>query len=389
MRKLLIKLFIKDYLNIKDPKVRNSYSRLAGAVGIISNIILCTVKIAAGLIFNSIAILADGINNLADASSSVILLIGIRMASKPADETHPYGHARIEYLTGLVISFLIIILGIQLLFSSADKIRNPEPLEFSFVVIALLLIAILIKIWQALFNYKIGETINSSAIKATGTDGRNDVISTSAVLISIIAGKLTGLHLDGYTGALVALFIIYSGIQLIKETSTPLLGEAPDPELVAEIENRIIAYDGVLGIHDLIVHNYGPGRIFASVHVEVDANGDLIASHDVIDNIERTISEDLKIELVAHMDPLDTEDPLTSVIADKLHDIVCSVEGVKSFHDLRVVSGYTHHNIIFDVVVGPDFSMKDSELIKLLDRKIKELAPNYFTVITIDRSYTG
>jgi len=389
MRKLLIKIFIKDYENTKDPKVRNSYSKLAGAVGIVSNAILCTIKIAAGLIFNSIAILADGVNNLADASSSIILLIGIKLASKPADKTHPYGHARIEYITGLIISFLIIIIGIQLLFSSIEKIRNPEPVEFSYLTIVILLLAILIKVWQALFNFRIGETINSAAIKATGTDGRNDVISTSAVLFGVIISKFTGLQLDGYIGTLVAVFIIYSGIRLIQETSTPLLGEAPDPELVKEIEDRIQTFDGVLGIHDLVVHNYGPGRTFASVHIEVDAHGDLIASHDTIDNIERTISRDLKIELVAHMDPLDTKDPLTIRLNEKLEEIIYSIDSIKSFHDLRIVAGYTHQNIIFDIVVDPGCPLSDEELKKLLDRKVKELSPNYFTVITIDRSYTS
>ena len=387
MRKLLIRIFVKDYKNTKDPLVRDRYGRLAGAVGIVTNVLLSGAKIAAGLLFSSVAILADGINNLADASSSVILLIGLRLAAKPADEEHPYGHARIEYITGLIISFLIIILGIQLLMTSIEKIRFPEPVEFSWLLVIVLVLSIIIKVWQAFFYIRIGETINSSAIKATGTDSRNDVISTIAVLLSLFIGKLTDVNPDGVTGALVALFIVYSGIQLIGETSSPLLGRTPDPELVNEIRERVLAHDGVLGIHDLVVHNYGPGRTFASLHIEVDAHGDLIANHDVVDNIEREIAKDLKIQLVAHMDPLDTKDPLTIKLHDDLNEIIAPLCGVSEIHDLRIVAGYDHQNIIFDVVVDSQCPYTDAELKKLLDQKIKELSPTYFAVITIDRNY--
>lgn len=387
MRKFLIRIFVKDYENTKDPFVRDRYGRLAGAVGIVTNVFLSGAKIAAGLLFGSIAILADGINNLADASSSVILLIGLRLAAKPADVEHPYGHARIEYLTGLIISFLIIILGVQLLMTSIDKIRFPEAVEFNWLLVVVLVLSIAVKVWQAFFYIRIGETIKSSAIKATGTDSRNDVISTLAVLLSLLVGKLTGVNLDGITGAMVALFIIYSGIQLIRETSSPLLGSSPDPELVNEIRERVLAHDGVLGIHDLVVHNYGPGRIFASLHVEVDAHGDLIASHDVVDNIEREVAKDLKIQLVAHMDPLDTKDPLTVELNHSLKEITAPLCGVSEIHDLRIVAGYSHQNIIFDVVVDSDCPYSDTELKKLLDQEIKELSPTFFSVITIDRNY--
>ncbi|MFA5636061.1 MAG: cation diffusion facilitator family transporter [Anaerovoracaceae bacterium] len=387
MKKFLIRIFVKDYENTKDPLVRDRYGRLAGAVGIVTNVFLSGAKIAAGLLFGSIAILADGINNLADASSSVILLIGLRLAAKPADVEHPYGHARIEYLTGLIISFLIIILGVQLLMTSIDKIRFPEAVEFNWLLVVVLVLSIAVKVWQAFFYIRIGETIKSSAIKATGTDSRNDVISTLAVLLSLLVGKLTGVNLDGITGAMVALFIIYSGIQLIRETSSPLLGSSPDPELVNEIRERVLAHDGVLGIHDLVVHNYGPGRIFASLHVEVDAHGDLIASHDVVDNIEREIAKDLKIQLVAHMDPLDTKDPLTVELNHSLNEIIAPLCGVSEIHDLRIVAGYSHQNIIFDVVVDFDCPYSDTELKKLLDQEIKELSPTFFSVITIDRNY--
>jgi cation diffusion facilitator family transporter len=388
MRKFLIKTFIKDYENTSNPRVRDDYGKLAGVVGILSNTLLCIMKIVIGLLFNSLAILADGINNLADASSSILLLIGIKMASKPADQDHPYGHARIEYINGLIISLLIIMVGFQLLMASIGKIRNPDPLEFSYITVIILVLAILIKIWQAVFYIKIGNEIHSTTLKAIGTDSRNDVITTSAVLLSILIGKLIGIQLDGIMGGLVALFILYSGYQLIRETSTPLLGGAPDPEMVKKIQDLILGFDGIIGIHDLVVHNYGPGRIFASVHIEVDAHGDLIASHDLIDNIERIISHKLGIQIVAHMDPLDTKDPLTAEIHKQLKEIISPIDGILDYHDLRVVAGYTHNNIIFDVVLSSDCKIKEAELKKLLDQKIKALSPSYFTVITVDRSYT-
>lgn len=388
MRKLIIKTFINNYEDVKDPKVRESYGKLAGVVGIISNLILCISKLAVGLVYNSISIIADGVNNLADASSSILTLIGFKWASRPGDEEHPYGHARIEYLTGLFISILIILLGTKLLSTSFDKVLNPDPLEFSYITIVVLVFAILVKIWQTVFNIQTGKDINSSTLKATGTDSRNDVISTSTVLFSIIIGKVTGLQLDGYMGCVVALFIMYSGYQLIKETSSPLLGQAPDPELVEEIERRIESQEGVLGIHDLVVHDYGPGRIFATVHIEVDAFGDLIESHDIIDNIERSISEDLSIHLVAHMDPLDTKDPLTIELNDKISIILEDMDGVIGMHDLRVVAGYTHNNVILDVVTSPECKLIEAEIKDKIEKQLKlMMGKAYFAIITFDKSY--
>ena len=280
MGKLLIRIFVKDHENTDDPRVRERYGKFAGVVGIVSNLILCIMKILIGLVSRSIAIIADGINNLADASSSIITLVGFKLASQPEDEDHPYGHARIEYLTGLFISIVIIVIGLQLLRTSIDKILHPDPLEFSCLTIIILVAAILIKLWQSLFNRSIGRKIRSVTLMATAADSRNDVISTSAVLISVIVGKFTGIQIDGYMGCLVALFIIWSGIQLVRETTSPLLGEAPDQELVDSIAEIVKKEPGVLGIHDLMVHNYGPGKIFASMHIEVDADGDLMESHE-------------------------------------------------------------------------------------------------------------
>lgn len=387
MTKFLIRIFVKDYKNVKDPSTRGRYGRLAAIVGIATNVLLSGLKIAVGLLFGSIAILADGINNLTDASSSVILLIGIWFAAKPPDEEHPYGHARIEYLTGVLISFIIIFLGIQLLMTSVAKIHQLEPVRFSWLLVLALAFSIIIKVWQAFFYIEIGKTIKSSAIKATGLDSRNDVISTSAVLLSVFLGRLTDLPLDGIMGAAVALFIIYSGIKLIKETAAPLLGNPPDKELVDEIRKRVLTYEGVLGIHDLIVHNYGPGRTFATLHIEVDAHGDLIASHDMVDSIEREIAEDLQLQLVAHMDPLDTRDPLTAELNVRLGEAISAIPGIAEIHDLRVVAGYSQHKVIFDVVADPVCDYSDAELKNILQQKVGEISPYCYCVITIDRNY--
>lgn len=388
MGKLLIKLFVRDYENTEDPKVRESYGKFAGVVGIISNLFLCIMKILIGVFSGSIAIIADGINNMADASSSIITLIGFRLASKPEDEDHPYGHARIEYLTGLFVSILIIVLGVQLFKTSLEKIFDPDTLEFSYITIITLVIAIAVKLWQSLFNISIGKKINSLTLIATGADSRNDVIATSAVLVSVLVVKFTGLQIDGYMGCLVALFIIWSGIQLVRDTISPLLGEAPDDDLVKAITETVKKEPGILGIHDLMVHNYGPGKIFASIHVEVDADGDLMKSHDMIDNIERIVKESLRIEFVIHMDPVKTNDPLIHRMKAVISEAFAPLDGVENIHDFRIVPGPTHTNIIFDVVLSMDCRYTEKEIQKIADDTVKAIDDNYFVVITFDRAYT-
>lgn len=389
MSTFLARIFVKDYKNTDDPQVRERYGKFAGIVGIISNAVLCTMKILIGIITSSIAIVADGINNLADASSSIIMLVGFKLAAAPEDEHHPYGHARIEYLTGLFISMLIIVLGVQLFRSSFTKVLHPDPLSFSYTTIAVLLIAIAIKVWQAMFNISIGKKINSVALMATGTDSRNDVIATSAVLISVLIGKLFHIQLDGWMGCLVALFIIWSGIQLIRETSSPLLGESPDESLVKDIQREVLSQEGVIGIHDLVVHNYGPGKIFASIHIEVDAKGDLLESHDMIDNIERKVKKDLRIEFTAHMDPVEIDNPLINRLYREIIRTIRPLDGVQSIHDLRIVPGKTHTNIIFDAVLTPACTMSEKEICDCIEEKIKMIDPNYYVVITFDKAYTG
>ena len=389
MTDFLCKRFVKNHENTKEPQVREGYGKLASVVGIISNAILCIAKILVGLISGSIAIIADGINNLADASSSVITLAGFKLSAMPEDEEHPYGHARIEYITGMIVSVLIVVVGVELIKSSIDKILHPEPLEFSWSIVIVLLLAILLKIWQAMFNIKVGKKINSVALTATGADSRNDVISTAAVLFSIIIGKMANIQIDGYMGVLVALFIIWSGIGLIKETSSPLLGEAPDPDLVAAISEMASDFDGVLGIHDLVVHNYGPGKIFASIHIEVGANGDLMESHDMVDNIERQLSKKLHIVLTAHMDPIKIDDPIVALMNEVTTKVTDSLDGISNVHDLRVVPGPTHTNIIFDVVVNPSCKLSNKEIHQTFTDTIKAIDENYFVVINFDKNYVN
>ncbi|HKM29040.1 MAG TPA: cation diffusion facilitator family transporter [Anaerovoracaceae bacterium] len=388
MNEFLCKRFIKDHENTKDPKVRESYGKFAGIVGIISNVILCVAKVIIGIVANSIAIIADGVNNLADASSSVITLVGFRLSAMPEDEDHPYGHARIEYIAGMIVSIIIIVVGFELGKSSIDKVMHPEPLEFSWTIVAVLAIAIAIKAWQAAFNVNLGKRINSLTLIATGADSRNDVISTAVVLLSVIVGKFSGLQIDGYMGCLVALFIMWSGISLVKETVSPLLGEAPDPELVNEIEEMAMSFDGVLGIHDLVVHNYGPGKVFASIHVEVDSTRDLMESHDMIDNIERKIAEGLHIHITGHLDPIKIGDPMTAKMLVVVTDAIDAIDGVYNVHDLRVVPGPTHTNIIFDVVVGTDCTLTGYEIQCHVQKAVTAVDPTCFVVINFDKPYT-
>ncbi len=387
MGNFLFKTFIKNYEDVKNPQVRDSYGKLAGIVGIVSNVILCVMKLLVGWLSGSIAIIADAVNNLADASSSIITLAGFKLASMPEDEKHPYGHARIEYISGMVVSMIIILVGFELGKSSLEKIFHPQDLEFSITVVIVLILAIAIKVWQAFFNISAGKKIDSVALIATGADSRNDVIATSAVLISLIAGHFLNIQIDGYMGVLVALFIIWSGISLVKETISPLLGEAPDPELVKQIENITLSFNGVIGIHDLVVHNYGPGKIFASIHIEVDSSVDVMISHDLVDNIERKLHRDLNIFATAHMDPVDVRDPNREPLTHIIEQVIEPLEGVLNFHDMRLVPGHTHTNVIFDVVLSPDCKLDKENITSLLQDKIKEYNPSFICVINYDVSY--
>lgn len=390
MTKLLIRLFVRNWENTDSPAVRGSYGKLAGITGVVTNLLLALLKLLSGWFFNSIAIMADAVNNLSDSASSIVTLVGFKLSSKPADAKHPYGHARIEYISGMIVSFIVVVLGVQLAQSSIDKILAPEESSFTWITIGVLVVSILLKLWQGLFYRKIGKTISSTTLEATSTDSLNDVISTSAVLAGIIITLLTGVNLDGWLGLLVAVLITISGIRLVMETSQPLLGMAPSQELVQSIYSRILSYDGIIGLHDLEVHSYGEGRIFASVHCEVDADQDIMISHDIIDNIERDFLQDSGIHLVIHLDPVQIHNDRTQKLYHQVREMVAQLSPEYSIHDFRVVWGTTHSNLIFDMVVPYGLSQSDEEVARAMGQLIQErLGKNYFAVVTIDHDYIG
>lgn len=389
MTKQLVRWFIKDYENIKDQKVRTSYGKLAGWVGIFCNIILFVSKFLIGIFSGSVSISADAINNLSDASSNIISLLGFKMGSKPADRDHPYGHARYEYLAGLFVALLIMVIGAELLRTSIHKIREPQPIEFSWVLVGVLLLSIAVKIWMAFFNRYMGKQIHSETLIATAADSRNDVISTIAVLAASLISHYTKLELDGWMGIVVALFILYSGFGLIKDTLDPLLGKAPDPELVQYIQQKIMGYEGVLGTHDLMIHDYGPGRLFASVHVEMAAERDVLESHDVIDNIEKDFFEEDNLHMVIHYDPIVTGDEAVGDLRSWLLKKVKLIDQRLSIHDLRIVPGFSHTNLIFDCVVPFEFPLTDKEVRHMIQKMVNEEYESYQCVITVDRSFAA
>ena len=387
MTQLLIKWFIKTPEEVQNPNVRHAYGNLGSIVGIIANVILSLSKMGIGLLFKSMAIFADGINNLSDAGSSVVTLIGFKLSAKPADEDHPFGHARIEYVAGMIVSFIILILGVDLIRSSIDKIFNPEPILFNASLIIVLVLSILVKLWLSRFNSILGKKIDSSTMIATSTDSRNDVIATSAVLVAIIINYFTNINLDGLMGALVGCFILYSGISLIKETTNPLLGQAPNPEFISAIEAKLLSYEEITGFHDLVVHSYGPNRWFATVHAEVPAEANLLHCHDIIDNIERDLQKEMGIDLVIHLDPIVTDDPVANALKLQVKELANKIDPGLSIHDFRMVIGPTHSNIIFDIAVPVGFKQSPTELASTLDLEIKRINPTYYSVITVDTNY--
>lgn len=385
MTDLILRIFVRDHKNTEDPAVRDKCGRVAGAVGIVTNSLLFLMKIIVGTVFHSVSVTADAVNNLTDSGSSVVTLIGFKMASKPADEKHPFGHARIEYLSGVIVSFIVIFLGLQLGMSSIEKILTPEENALTPVALVVLVISILAKLWQCLFYRKVGRMIKSESVEATSKDSRNDVIATSVVLLGAVITMLTGVNLDGYMGAAVALFIVFSGVQLTISTADPLLGQAPEGELVQTITEKMLSYPGIIGMHDLAVHNYGVGRCFASAHCEVDAKNDILVSHDLIDNIERDFSRDLGIHMVIHLDPVIVGDARTDALHCKVQSLVTALYPTVTIHDFRVIWGVTHSNIVFDAAVP--FAVKDSDAVitQKLEAEIQKLDPDYRTVVTIDR----
>ena len=401
MFKLLTKIFIKDSSNVKDNKVRSKYGTLASIFGIISNFIICSLKFVVGLLFNIISITADAVNNLTDASSSFISLIGIKLSNKPADNDHPFGHARIEYIAGFIVSILIAALGIVLIYSSVMdiidvargvKVNSRMGTTEFIVTLSILGFAILFKIYQALVNYSVGNKIDSSVLKATAVDSRNDVIMTSVVLIGMIINffvPLGKVSLDGILGCLVGVFIGISGYKLILETVDPLLGKAPEKETVQAFTNKVLSYENILGIHDLQMHSYGPNCIFATCHVEIDSQIDVLVSHDLIDNIEKACLEELKIFTTIHMDPVVLNDPYQDEVKHQVLSCLKDFSFPCSIHDFRIVKGPTHTNIVFDLLVPMNEKLTDTQIKNMLVARIKLINENFFAYPTIDRDYTN
>ncbi len=387
MTNLLLKTFIKDYPKTDNPKIRAAYGKLAGFVGIVCNFVLFVAKILIGTISGSVSITADAVNNLSDASSSIVSLLGFKLAEKPADTEHPYGHGRYEYLSALSVAVLIILIGFELFKTSIGKIINPSTVNFSWVLVIVLSLSIIIKLWMMVFNNKLGKAIKSDTLIATAQDSRNDVISTLAVLIAAIVSEFTNLQLDGWIGLCVAAFILVSGFGLIKGTIDPMLGRAPDAEFVKKVHDKIMSYDGVLGVHDLIVHDYGPCRQFASVHVEMAAEDDVLKSHDVIDNIEYDFIDDLGLNMIVHYDPIVTKNEVVSNMRYEISQIVKTINESLTIHDLRVVPGVTHTNLVFDCLANFDLGMTDYELKCAISDAVKSVHPEYNCVITIDKNY--
>jgi cation diffusion facilitator family transporter len=377
----------KESINLHDTDLRERYGKISSFVGIFVNVFLFAIKLFIGRLFHSVAVTADAVNNLSDAGSSVFSLVSFKLAGMPADKEHPFGHERIEYLASSVVGFLIILLGVELLKTSFEKILHPDEIVFSMLTVGVLLFSIVVKFFLYFFNMRLGKRFNSSVMKATAVDSLSDVLATSSVLLSTVVSPLIGLQLDGYMGVAVSILIMISGINILREMLDTLLGEKPAAELVERIENAIKKYDGVLGVHDLVIHSYGPRRFFATAHVEVDAKNDVLASHDLIDNIEREVEEQLNIHLVLHMDPLTMDDPDVNRWREMTKEIVAEVNESLSMHDFRVVKGVTHTNLIFDVVVPYQCQKNDRQVIEEITQKIQAQGENLFPVITIDRSY--
>ena len=387
MISLLAKLLIKDYKNVTDAKVREAYGVLCGGMGIALNILLFLGKFLAGTISGSIAITADAFNNLSDAGSSFITLIGFKLGSQKPDPEHPFGHGRMEYLSGLAVAVLIIVMALELFKSSFDKILHPEVLECSAVIVLILLASIVVKIYMAIYNHNVGKKIHSAAMGATAKDSMSDTIATTVVLISTIVGAIWGIPIDGYCGVLLSILIFMAGIGAIKDTVGPLLGTAPDKEFVEKIEEIVMAHDIVKGMHDLVVHDYGPGRVMISLHAEVPHTEDILVIHDEIDNIEEELGDKLNCEAVIHMDPIIMDDEKVNEVKEYVRNIVCQVGEELNFHDFRMVSGNSHTNLIFDVVVPFKYRMSDEAIKKAIQEAIWVNYPRYNAVIHIDHAY--
>lgn len=390
MTEFLVRRFVKDYQNTDDISVRTSYGVLSGCVGIFCNVLLFAVKLTIGMLMHSIAVMADAFNNLSDAASSVISFIGVKMAEKPADREHPFGHGRMEYIAAFIVAFLVMEVGLSFFKTSIEKFRAPEKLVFELIPFLILVLSVGVKLWMAFFNRKLGKRIQSQVMLATAADSMGDVITTSATLLSILIFRLTGWNIDAATGLLVSLVVMWAGFSIAKDTLEPLIGQAADPELVKTLRKEVESYEGIVGTHDLIIHNYGPGRSMASLHAEVPRDVDIEVSHEIIDRIEHEVSRKLGIFLVIHMDPVETHDQRYLDLKAKMKEILDMLDPEVTFHDFRVVWGQERSNLIFDVQIPFSYtSQQEVRLKNQICRAAKLLDDRYECVITVDKSYLG
>ena len=389
MTDFLVRHFVRDYQQVQDPAVRERYGVLSGGVGIFLNLLLSLGKFFAGVVTGSIAVTADAFNNLSDAGSSVVTLVGFKLAGQKADDGHPFGHGRIEYLAGLLVSLLILMVGVELGKTSIEKIIQPEEVAFSILSVGILVCSILIKLWMSLFNRKLGKRIHSAAMKATATDSLSDVVATSAVLAGTLIGHFAHVSIDGWIGVVVAVFILRAGWGAAKDTLNPLLGTAPDPELVKAIQQLVLSHEQVVGMHDLVIHDYGPGRRMCSFHAEVPEGDDIMEAHDAIDHIEREIQEKFGIETTAHMDPIATGDSEVARLREQVSELVREIDPDMSIHDFRLTRGPRHSNLIFDVVVPHRCRLSDEEIRRRITEAAEQVVPGCYVVLQLDRSYVG
>lgn len=387
MTKFLIQKFIKNPDDINNLKVRRNYGTLSSVVGIICNVFLFILKYIMGTLSGSISVVSDAFNNLSDSAGCMVTLLGYKLASKPADKDHPFGHGRMEYLTALTIAVLILIVAFELFRNSVNKIIHPEKLTFSLIVLISLLVSILIKLWMSFFNAFLGKKINSSVMLAAAKDSRTDVIATSATCIAVISSLYTNLPVDGIMGLVVSLFIFKSGIDIVKDTVDNLLGKPVDSDIVYAIKEMIGESDKIIGIHDLVVHNYGPGNMIGSLHAEVKSNEDFVFVHDMIDELERRIHRELNILMTIHMDPIETDNEQVNLSLDMIRNIILDIDHCLQIHDFRLVAGDTHTNLIFDIVVPYDCKYNNDDIKELIDKQLDKMEDNYYTVITFDREY--
>lgn len=387
MFKLISSIILKDGQSVKDPKVREKFGIAGSIIGIICNIILFACKLIIGLLSGSIAITADAFNNLSDSGSNAVSIIGFKIANRPADKEHPFGHGRYEYIAALIVALLVLLVGFEVLCDSVPKIIHPSPVEMDLPMAVVLVISMALKAWMSIFYAKTGKKIESSVMQAASVDSRNDVFMTGSVFISVLLGSIFKISLDGWVGLGVSVFILISGIQIVRETLNPIIGEPPTAEMVNSLAKKVMSYEGILGIHDMIVHNYGADKWMATLHAEVSAKSDFIRVHDIIDTIERDVRNEMGIDLVIHMDPIVIDDHKVNLMRALTAGFASEIDPRLTIHDFRMVEGPTHTNLIFDVTVPYDLKLSNDEITDMLSSKMDELDGNYFAVITIDRNY--